>query len=82
MIFRLYFLFFLKKGLLELLVLSFCSFCTSNCNIGLGTQGSEFLFQKRFRVIWIQLVTRYWLATCLLDLFHEDDDGVDGNRDN
>ncbi len=59
MIFRLYFLFFLKKGLVELLVLSLCSFCTSNRNIGLGTEGSEFLFQERFRVIWIQLVTRY-----------------------
>jgi hypothetical protein len=46
MIFRLYFLFPLEKGLLELLVLSFRCFCASNCSVGLGTEGSEFLFQE------------------------------------
>jgi hypothetical protein len=46
MIFRLDFLLPLEKGLLELLILSFCCFCASNCSVGLGTEGSEFLFQE------------------------------------
>jgi hypothetical protein len=46
MIFRLYVLFPLEKGLLELLILSFCSFSANNCSVGLGTEGSEFLFQE------------------------------------
>jgi hypothetical protein len=46
MILRLYFLFPLEEGLLQLLVLSFCGLCAKNCSIGLGTEGSEFLFQE------------------------------------
>ena len=59
MIFRLYFLIPLEKGLIELLNLELCTFCATNCSIGLGTEGSEFLFQERFRgpFFWELLVT-------------------------
>ena len=46
MIFRLYLLIPLEQGLLELLILSLCSFCASSCSVGLGTEGGEFLFQE------------------------------------
>jgi hypothetical protein len=46
MILRLYVLVPLEEDLLELLVLNFRSFRARDCDVGLGAEGSEFLFQE------------------------------------